>query len=208
MAAEYSNTKINTFKQCRYKYKLQYIDKIKTERTKSIEAFLGSRVHETMEKLYRDKALCKDDSLEELIGYFDTIWDENFDDSITIANKELTVDNYRAMGRKFITDYYNSHKPFDEMTIIGLETKDVLTLPNGRTYDVRIDKLGCKGRDYYVCDYKTDKSMKTKDEADSDRQLAMYSVWVKQNYPDAENVHLVWQMLRFDKEITSERTDE
>lgn len=207
MISDYSITKIDSFKQCRCKYKLQYIDKIKVDRTKSIETFMGSRVHETLEKLYRDKTFCKTDSLDELMDFYDRIWDENYDDSVTIAKKEYTADNYRETGRKCISDYYRSHEPFEEMKIIGLETEDLLTLPNGRTYSIRIDKLGCKGNDYYVCDYKTNQKLKTREEADSDRQLAMYSVWVKKNFPDAANVYLIWHMLRFDKDITSERTD-
>ncbi len=207
MISDYSITKIDSFKQCRCKYKLQYIDRIKVDRTKSIETFMGSRVHETLEKLYRDKTFCKTDSLEELMDFYDRIWDENYDDSVTIAKKEYTADNYRETGRKCITDYYKSHEPFEEMKIIGLETEDLLTLPNGRTYSIRIDKLGCKGNDYYVCDYKTNQKLKTREEADADRQLAMYSVWVKKNFPDAANVYLIWHMLRFDKDVTSERTD-
>lgn len=208
MISDYSNTKIDTFKQCRCKYKLQYIDGVKIDRTKSIETFMGSRVHETLEKLYRDKTFCKNDTLDELMEYYDRIWDENYDDSVTVAKKEYTADNYREMGRKCIIDYYRSHEPFEEMKIIGLETDDVLILPNGKKYSIRIDKLGCRGSDYYVCDYKTNQKMKTKDEADTDRQLAMYAVWVRKKFPDAAKVHLVWHMLRFDKDVTSERTDE
>ena len=53
--AVYSNSKLSTFEQCRQKYKFQYIDKIRIP-GESIEAFLGSRVHEALEKLsQRDK---------------------------------------------------------------------------------------------------------------------------------------------------------
>lgn len=206
--ADYSHTKLSTFRNCRCKYKLQYIDKIKVDRTKSIESFLGSRVHEALEKLYRDKMYCKDNSLEDILAFYNDSWDSQYDDSITIAKKEYTAENYRDQGIKFITDYYESHKPFNDMTIIGLETEDKLHLPNGDTYSIRIDKFACIGDEYYVCDYKTDKRLKTQEAADEDRQLAMYSVWVKRNYPDAKRVHLLWHMLRFNKDVTSERTDE
>ena len=208
MNADYSYTKIGNFKKCRCKYKLQYIDQIKVDRTRSIDTYMGSMVHETLEKLYRDKSFCKTDTLDELLEYYEQIWKENYDDTITIAKKEYTADNYRELGRQCIADYYRSHEPFEEMKIIGLETEDILVLPNGRTYSIRIDKLGCKGSEYFVCDYKTNKDLKTKDEADTDRQLAMYSVWVRENYPDATGVLLIWHMLRFDKDVTSERTEE
>ena len=111
------------------------------------------------------------------------------------------------MGIKFIEDYYNSHKK-DDMTIIGLETQDRLTLPDGNSWHVRMDKLGCRGDIYFVCDYKTNSRMKDQEEADSDRQLAMYSIWVKDKFKDAKKVVLKWHMLAFDKEVTSERSPE
>ena len=61
----YSHSRLGTFQQCRYKYKLQYIDKIKVE-LESIEAFMGKRVHETLEKLYKDLKFQKLNSNEEL----------------------------------------------------------------------------------------------------------------------------------------------
>jgi len=83
-----------------------------------------------------------------------------------------------------------------------------MTLPDGNQYHVRIDKLGCKDGVYYVMDYKTNARLKDQEEADSDRQLAMYSIWVKDKFKDAKKVVLLWHMLAFNKEVTSERTDE
>jgi hypothetical protein len=111
------------------------------------------------------------------------------------------------MGEKYITDYYNTYKPFDQMTVLGIETQDMLHLPDGNHYHVRIDKLGFKDGAYYVCDYKSNAYMKDQQEADEDRQLAMYSLWVKNNFKDAKKVILLWHMLAFNKEVTSERTD-
>jgi hypothetical protein len=50
--------------------------------------------------------------------------------------------------------------------------------------------------------------MKDQEEADSDRQLAMYSIWVKDKFQDVKSVKLVWHMLAFNKDAISERTDE
>jgi putative RecB family exonuclease len=50
--------------------------------------------------------------------------------------------------------------------------------------------------------------MKDQEEADSDRQLAMYSIWVKDKFKDAKKVVLLWHMLAFDKEATSERSED
>ena len=50
--------------------------------------------------------------------------------------------------------------------------------------------------------------MKDQEEADEDRQLAMYSIWVKDKFKDAKSVKLIWHMLAFNKDAVSERTDE
>jgi len=112
------------------------------------------------------------------------------------------------MGEKFLNDYYEKYKPFEQLMILGLETQDKMTLPDGSSWHVRIDKFACDDKEnYYVCDYKTDSWMKDQEEADEDRQLAMYSIWVKDKFKDAKSVKLVWHMLAFNKEVISERTE-
>jgi putative RecB family exonuclease len=206
--ANYSNSKLGTFLQCRYKYKLQYVDKIKTD-LESIEAFMGKLVHQTMEKLYKDLQFQKINSKKELLEYFDKIWNENWHDKVFIVKEDYNAENYRNMGRKFIEDYYEHYKPFDDIRTIAIETVDLFPLDNGNQYHVRIDRLACdKYGHYYICDYKTNNQLKAQEELDEDRQLAMYSLWVKQKYPDAKSVKLVWYFLAFDKEMISERSDE
>ena len=47
----YSHSRLSTFEQCPYKFKLKYIDNIESEIPQTVEAFLGSRVHETLESI-------------------------------------------------------------------------------------------------------------------------------------------------------------
>jgi putative RecB family exonuclease len=204
--AVYSHSKLGTFENCRYKYKLRYVDKIVPEFKATAETFLGSRVHETLEKLYKDLKFQKENSLDDLLNFLDVQWEKEWADNIIINKKEYGKENYKKMAQKFVTDYYNSHKPFNEMTIIDLETEDKLKLSNGASYHIRIDKFGCKDDVYFVCDYKTNSSLKTQEEADADRQLAMYALWVKTKFKDAKKVILKWHMLAFDKDVESERT--
>ena len=182
------------------------MDGIKPEFKATIETFMGSRVHETLEKLYKDLKFMKDNSLEDLLKYLNDRWEREWAENIIINKKEYAKENYKKMAEKFITDYYNHHKPFNDITIIGLETEDKLKLSNGSSYHIRIDKFGCKDNVYYVCDYKTNSSMKDQDEADEDRQLAMYALWVNKKFKDAKKVVLKWHMLAFDKDVISERT--
>ena len=204
----YSHSKLGTFQQCKYKYKLQYIDKIKSD-LESIEIFMGKRVHEVLEKLYNDLKFQKLNTKEELLQFFEKIWEENWHDKVFIVKDEYTAKNYKEMGKKFIADYYEHYKPFNHRTVIAIETQDRMDLFDGNQYHIRIDHLACdKEGNYYVCDYKTNNSLKAQEELDEDHQLAMYSLWVKQKYLDAKSVKLVWYFLAFDKEMVSERNDE
>lgn len=203
----YSQTRLNCYEKCPYEYKLKYVDRVRSDVPSTIEAFMGSRVHEALEQLYRHLEHQVRWSQDELLAYYDESWRKQYTADILIAKPEYTAENYRLTGRSYLEHYYERMQPFDQLTILGLETQDVLPLPDGNTWSVRIDKLAKKGDTYYVCDYKTEQNMRTQTEADGDRQLAMYALWVRRNFPDAKHVVLLWHMLKFDTDVTSERTD-
>ena len=208
----YSHSKISTYENCPYQYKLKYIDKVEVETPTTIEAFMGDMVHQALEFLYKNKKFKKRIAKSTILKFYNLIWEKNFSDDILIvkADKEnVNSENYRKMGIKFISDYFDRMRPFEQMTILGLETQDKMILPDGNSWHVRIDKLGCDSDgNYFVCDYKTNSRMKDQEEADEDRQLALYSVWVKDKFKDAKSVKLIWHMLAFNKDAISERTDE
>ncbi len=208
----YSHSRVSTFENCPYKYKLQYIERKKPDIPTTIEPFMGDMVHQTLEHLYNLKKFKKRIALNSLIKFYRDLWKKNYSEDILIAKAEtenVTSENYRKMGEEMIKNYYERMKPFEDMIILGLETQDRMTLPDGNQWHVRIDKLGCDSEgNYFVCDYKTNARMKDQEEADSDRQLALYSVWVKDKFKDAKSVKLIWHMLAFNKDAVSERTEE
>ena len=99
----YSHSRLDTFENCPLRYKFNYIDNIKRDE-ESIEAFVGSRFHETMEKLYRDLRY-RIYTLEELLNYYEDLWSKNYHKDILIVRKERTVDDYKNLGKKCIKDY-------------------------------------------------------------------------------------------------------
>ena len=199
----YSNTRLNQFDNCRYAYDLKYNRGVETP-FETIEAFMGSRVHETLEKLYRDLEDDKLDTVPCLLEFYRRRWDECYHEYM-IYNRDMSEDDYREMGADCIVAYYDRMKPFDQYHIAGIETDEVLDLPDGNTYSVRIDRLEFRDRVFRVCDYKTSGRMKSQWDADSDRQLAMYALWVHRKYGPGIRVKLVWHMLRFDQDVESDR---
>src|SRR3989344_346900 len=103
--AVYSHSKLQTYEQCALKYKLRYIDKIKPEIEATIEQFVGKLVHSALEFLYREKMDSNLPELDEVLAHFLRLWTESYNSSIKI-NKDLSADEYRNKGVKFITNYY------------------------------------------------------------------------------------------------------
>lgn len=205
----YSHSRLSTFENCPLKFKFQYIDKIKPEEPwTSVEAFMGSRAHDTLEKLYRDLNVTKLNTLDELLLHFDKIWDEEWGDDVRIVRKEYTQDDYRNTGKKCVIDYYNHYKPFDDSKTLNLEQRVSIEI-EGHKLTGFIDRLSQRGEgEYEIRDYKTNASLPTQEHADGDRQLALYQIGVEDMWRDAKSVDLIWHYLRHNKEIRSTRTKE
>ncbi|MFH1770638.1 MAG: PD-(D/E)XK nuclease family protein [archaeon] len=205
----YSHSRISTFESCKLKFKYKYIDNLEPEIKATVETFLGSRVHDVLEQLYKDLKHQKKTTKEELIANFEKTWNELWDDEVLIVRKDYTQENYLDMGRKFLSDYYNHYAPFNQATTIGVETRIVIKLDKEGKYVLQgyIDRLDSKGEVYEIHDYKTANNLPLQEYVDKDRQLALYAIAIKEQYKDAKDVKLIWHYLAFDKEITSERTD-
>jgi putative RecB family exonuclease len=207
----YSHSRISTFEQCQLKFKFEYIDEAETEVEASVEAFLGTRVHETLEKLYQDLKFQKLNTLQELLHFYNDEWDKNWNERIRIVRDNYKPENFRKMGEQFITDYYNKYQPFNQAKTIGLEMQIILKLDDKGEYVLQgyIDRLASPSEGVYeIHDYKTSNSLPTQDHVDTDRQLALYSIAVKEMFKDCKKVILTWHYLAFNKEIRSERSEE
>ena len=206
----YSHSQLSTYETCPYQYKLAYIDKVKTE-TEGIEAFMGSRVHEALEKLYKDLKLTKLNSLDELLDFYRKSWKKNWNEMVQIIRKDYTEDDYRRLGEKCISDYYKRYFPFDQGKTIGLEENIFSPLEEDKNYWIRgvIDRLTLiDGFILEIHDYKTSTRLPTKEEIDSDRQLGFYQMGVEGRWKGIEEVRLIWHYLAFDVELRSSMTKE
>ncbi|MFO7872318.1 MAG: PD-(D/E)XK nuclease family protein, partial [Candidatus Undinarchaeales archaeon] len=178
----YSHSRLNTYENCPLQYKLKYIDRVKVDRPASIEAFVGSRVHETFEKLYKDLLMEKLNSKKELLQYFNDIWEKHWDDDILIVKDGYSEENYRKTGERCISNYYDSHKPFNHSKTLGIEDRIVLDLDGTGNYKLQgyIDRIAQNGSTYEVHDYKTSSHLPLQKHLDEDRQLALYSIGIKE----------------------------
>lgn len=206
----YSPSRLSTYENCPLKYKFQYVDRIKRD-TEGIEAFLGSRVHETLEKLYSDLKYRKENTLEDLLGSYDDLWKKEWDDNVKITREEYEPDHYYQTGADCIRSYYERYHPFDQAKTIGIERRLSTSLDGSGEYKVagiadRIDKM--TDGTYEIHDYKTSSSLPEQAKMDEDRQLALYHLMLKDTWDGVHDVALVWHYLAFDEELRSFRSDE
>lgn len=206
----YSHSRLKTHEQCPFKFKLRYIDKIKPPIEKTIEAHLGSSVHAALEWLYTEVMNRHVPEIEELINYYAVKWQDSYTDDTIIVKKEMTQKDYFNKGVKFLTDYYTKHCPFSDNTL-EVEKRILIDLDSDGKYKIQgfIDRLvyNPETGEYEIHDYKTANNMPFKEEIENDRQLAIYSLAIKEIFGHDKKTLLVWHYLAHNQKITSQRTD-
>jgi len=206
----YSPSRISTYESCPRQYRYRYIDRIPREE-ESIEAFLGSRVHEALNRLYRDLQLEKHPHLDELLKYYDTEWRRRWHDQVRIVKRDRSIEDYKRLGERCLKGYHDAHKPFDRGQTLGLEHRVTSSLDPAGRYRIQgyIDRLVSVGSGRYeIHDYKTSGRLPVQGVLDADRQLALYQLGVQGTWPQAKEIELVWHYLAFGKELRSRRTPE
>ena len=206
----YSHSRIGCFETCPLQFKYRYLEKPEVEIQEGIEAFMGSRVHETMEKLYSDVHHTKIPSLKEVVSFYEDLWEKNWNENIVINKEGLKPMHYFKLGERCIENYYNKYKPFDSTKCLAIEKKVDLDLDGSGNYRLvgYIDRLDDAGNGVYeIHDYKTAARLPEEKQMKKDRQLALYSIAVKEMFSDVREVDLVWHYMAFDKEIRSKRTE-
>lgn len=207
----YSHSRLSTFEQCPFKYKLKYIDKIKPLIEKTIETHLGSTVHDTLEWIYNSVKQNPDKIflMDEIIQYYVETWQKNFSYKILIVKKDLTHIDYFNKGIKFLANYFQMHQPFKDGTI-ECEKRIVIELDENTKIQGFIDRLvhNIETGKYEIHDYKTANKLPTQKKMDQDRQLALYSIAIKEIYGQEKEVILVWHYLAHNQKIVSKRTNQ
>ncbi|NUN52593.1 MAG: PD-(D/E)XK nuclease family protein, partial [Planctomycetaceae bacterium] len=208
MPVVYSHSRLSVFEACRLRYRLKYIDRVKRD-VEGIEAFLGSRVHEALESLYREVMLGRIPSAEAVAGVFHRRWDEEWSDAVLVTSDRLRPADYRAAGEECLRRYAARHAPYRADQTLGVEVKIGVDLPGGARLEGFADRVA-RDPDGWISihDYKTSARLPTQAEVDQDRQLALYQAGVERLWPGAPGVRLRWHYLRFDERLESVRSRE
>ena len=210
MQQVFSHSSLSSFETCPKKYQLRYVLKVPAD-SEGIEAFVGKRVHEVLERLYQFAARDMVPSLARVIARFRANWDEQYDaERLRIVRSELGPEDYQRAGERCLENAYRRLYPFDDETI-GLEHAVQFPLDGDGRYAVRgvIDRL-VRARDgaLEIHDYKTGRRLPSQDELDRDRQLALYEIGMRAALREEGEVRLVWHYLLQNQVRVSRRTPE
>ncbi|MCK5624264.1 PD-(D/E)XK nuclease family protein [Candidatus Pacearchaeota archaeon] len=209
--AVYSHSRLNMFEQCPLRYKYRYIDKKKPDIEKTIEAHLGSIVHDVLELIYIEAKNNKVLTIDEIINYYSENWQKDYSEDILVVKDNKTVKDYFNLGVEFLVSYYNTHQPFKDGTM-ECEKRIWINLDEAGKYKLMgfIDRLvyNFETKEYEVHDYKTANSLPTQEKIDNDKQLALYSIAIKNLFGHDKEVVLIWHYLAHNKKIESRRTNE
>jgi putative RecB family exonuclease len=197
------------FSKCPLAYRFQYVDKVKIEEFDTIEAYMGSRVHESLDVFYAEALAGNIMSLERLLCAYYESWKENMHPGVVVNSPDKSGEDFRLAGCKCIADYYSRYSPFDRSMVVGTEVKVLVDLLGDGCYKLvgYIDRLDRTREGIYeIHDYKTGGSVPSLKKTEGDRQLALYELGIRQKRADVSDVELVWHYLRHDREIRLKKT--
>jgi putative RecB family exonuclease len=209
--ADYSFSKLKTYEQCPFKYKLIYIDRVARPPEESIEAFLGDKVHKTIHRAYSDARNLRAIPLDELIAYYEKIWGRDWHENVFIVKKEYTAEQYKNNGKRMITAYYNRFAPFDADVTVDMESRIRFSLDDNDKYNLtgRIDRISsAKDGTMEIHEYKTSKYLPSQYEIDREKQLGYYHMGIKDRWPSLEKIRLVSHYLAHDMDLISYRSEQ
>lgn len=211
--ASFSPSSLDAFERCPKQYEFRYVLKTRSPEPKkeSIEVFLGSRVHESLEELYRVREAGRVLSLAELVALFRQQWNRAWGPSVVLSKPDLSAEDVLRTGEEMLRRFYERQAPFDRDRTLGLELSVAFPLDAAGEIRIRgfIDRLAIAADGAYeVQDYKTASRLPTRESLTADRQLSLYQLGVQARFPDAlpGRVKLVWYFLAHDKRLESSRT--
>ena len=197
MIDRFSHTGLSSYEKCPAQFRIRYIDRV-VKQDEGIEAFMGKRVHEALEFLYNKILAGRIPILDSVLDKYDALWIEHWHDRISVVKREISIEQTRQIGVGCLARYYRNYYPFDT-PVIHNELDIKFSIDFGGTYNLRgiIDRVDqYENGKYEIHDYKTSGRAMSQNEANKDRQLALYQIGLTKIFPDVQHVKLVWHFLR------------
>jgi RecB family exonuclease len=200
-----SYSALETFKRCPLKFKFQYVDKIKTPKSK--EAIFGTLIHNILKILHEPGLTIPTE--EEILKYLTDNWDA----SIYASEQESIMAFSQAV--KMLKDYYAKNYP-GQFNVVALETLFEAPLMAGSNLHIitgKIDRIDKTPDNLFeIIDYKTTKKMPSQETVDKDLQLSVYHLGIANRWPSISQekrpIKMSLYYLKHGEKLSSWRTAE
>src|SRR5713226_8454449 len=163
-----SYSKLNTYRQCPLRYRFTYQDRLPRRPRRLFRA--ARRIHHAL-MVWLTYAMRGTPSLAEALLAYDQAWD---------GERQPEVRGLReyAEGEQILREYHaaNSERP---CAPVFLEMKFDVRL-GGHRLTGAIDRVDAAESGYEVIDYKLDRELRTQQEVDSDLQLGLYHLALRE----------------------------
>ncbi|MGE5344005.1 MAG: PD-(D/E)XK nuclease family protein [Candidatus Omnitrophota bacterium] len=192
----FSFSGISSFKTCPRSFEFKYIRQL-PEAFSSIEAYMGSTVHQALEWAYDQRRQGTEPSLPLTLEQYERFWHQGDFETIKIVKDTTTRDDYYHQGRAFVSAYF--HRVFfeDRSFTLHLEHEFEFPLRDDIVFRGVIDRIALHSDGTLrITDYKTGKV----DHPLSTLQLPSYALYLFLNRSEAE-IELCYEHLKENRAI-------
>ncbi len=208
LVTTYSHSRLETYEQCPLKYQFKYVLEI-AEPAEFIEQFVGKRVHEALEKLHREQAEGKRTTLSELLDFLRRQWKTSWNERVKIVRRNKSAAEYSRYAEICVRNYYEKIWPDSQGITILLEGHIQFSLDEQNTYRMQgyIDRIARRDDGVYeIHDYKTARHLPSQQDAECDKQLGLYEIGARAQYPEARHIELIWHYVGLGQTLRSKRS--
>ncbi len=197
-AMVFSYSRLTTFEQCARRFRYRYLDGVH-EAFSGVEAFMGQRVHETIEWLFNQReAGCKRSDVE-AVEFYCSGWDQAIAAAprpVRVIKDGEAIENYRRRGAQMLSRFHADRFASDTLKTLENEKHFRIKLGGTHWFQGFIDRLACdaEGR-LHVIDYKTGRQASPRFTGKDAGQLEAYALAMFAE-TDAEEIELVLEYLK------------
>jgi putative RecB family exonuclease len=164
---------------------MRYLQGLK-EGFRSVEAYLGTTMHDVLEWLYDERRKGHEPTFEDALEVFSACWAEGWTEDIAIIRIHEVADTYLRTGREMLELFFRDTFLRDTSETVSLEERLTIWLADDVVFTGFADRIGRteKGR-LFIIDYKTSRSEGNSGEFSEGLQAPLYAACaIQQRYEE------------------------